>query len=223
MPFRNQPLVTNEVYHVYNRSIAQIEIFTSKREYLRFIETMDFYRFCKNSIKFSSFLTLKTDFQNKYLMSLYRTSKQVDIISFSIMPNHYHLLVRQLSDNGIANFVRKFQDSYAKYFNSKYKRFGGLFVSPFKAVRVWNEEQLVHTSRYIHLNPVSSYIIKDFFDLRRYPWTSYFDFITNSPRPLVNTDILLSYFKNLERIVEFTEDQVDYQRSLERIKHLVLD
>jgi|GEM_PF-6652354 len=86
MPFRKQPLVKNEVYRVYNRSVAQIEIFTSKKgEYLRFIETMNFNRFCKNSIKFSSFLALKTDFLYKCLNSLSRTAKQqADIVCSAI-------------------------------------------------------------------------------------------------------------------------------------------
>ena len=84
----------------------------------------------------------------------------VDLICFCLMPNHFHLLLRQIEEDGIVKFVRNFQIGYSRYLNEKEKRSGALFEGQFKAVRVENDEQLIHVSRYIHLNPYSSYWLR---------------------------------------------------------------
>lgn len=88
------------------------------------------------------------------------------------MPNHFHLLLKQTKENGISKLVANFQNSYTRYFNLKNERVGPLFQGVFKALRVKTDEQLIHVSRYIHLNPYSSSVIKSFEELKRYPWSS---------------------------------------------------
>ena len=76
------------------------------------------------------------------------------------MPNHFHLLLKQTIDNGISHFLSKFTNSYTKYFNTKYNRVGPVFQGVFKSVHIESDEQLMHLSRYIHLNPVVSAVVE---------------------------------------------------------------
>ncbi len=136
------------------------------------------------------------------------------------MPNHYHLLLRQREDNGITNFIRLIQNSYAHYINTKTKRVGSVFQSPFKAKRIENDEQFLHVARYIHINPLTTYIVKNPKDLVNYEWCSYKDYYEEIPRKFVDISFLSSFYRKKDNLVAFTLDRTDYQRALEKIKHL---
>ena len=118
--------------------------------------------------------------------------------------------------------MSRFENSYARYFNIKYDRVGPLFQPMFKAVRIETEEQFLHVSRYIHLNPTSSYLIK-IKDLKNYPWSSFAGFLDAKFLQFVNPKLVLSHFKSKEAYRKFVLDQADYQRKLELIKHLTLE
>ena len=79
----------------------------------------------------------------------------VKILAFCFMPNHIHLLVRQIKNNGITQFMRKFGAGYAAYFNKRYDRRGHLFQGRFKAVHIKNNEQLKTIFVYIYTNSIS--------------------------------------------------------------------
>lgn len=136
------------------------------------------------------------------------------------MPNHFHLLIKQLTDNGISEFMRKFTHSYTKYMNVKYGKQGPLFQGMFKAVPIENDEQLVHVSRYIHLNPLVSNLIRD---LKLYRWSSYLDFTSGVENSNLYTKEILSHFKSKLDYEKFVMDQADYGAELERIKHQVIE
>ena len=119
--------------------------------------------------------------------------------------------------------MKLLSDSYTRYFNTKNERVGPLLQGQFKAVRVESDEQLLHLSRYIHLNPLTSFVIRDFNDLKSYQWNSYLDYLSFTPRKFINTSFLMNYFKNIEKFEEFTKDNLDYQRKLEKLKHLIIE
>lgn len=224
MAIRKYPLVTDEHYHIFNRSVGQQPIFRNVREKDLFTELIEYYHFSDKKPRFSFYTRLPHDERNELLKSLYKNNNQhVEILSFSLMPNHYHVLAKQTSENGVSEFVRFFQESYAKYFNRKTQRFGSLFQSPFKAVRIENDKQLLHVSRYIHLNPLTSYIIREENDLINYPWNSYMDYVSNNTRKFISTSLIKSLIKNTDTFKKFTLDQLDYQRKLESIKHLIFE
>ena len=161
MPYRHTPFITDQIYHVYNRSIAKQPIFLNHRDYQRAINTIEFYMYLRPPIRFSHYNRLEINQKQSFLNQLKETRKpSVEILSYCAMPNHIHLLIRQVEEKGISNLMRNFQHSYSKYFNLKNDRTGGLFQAMFKAVRIETDEQLIHVSRYIHLNPVSSMLIK---------------------------------------------------------------
>lgn len=135
------------------------------------------------------------------------------------MPNHYHFLVRQLREGGIQEFIAKISNSYTKYFNTKNKRVGPLFQGTFKAVSIENDEQLIHVSRYIHLNPVVANLVKK---AELFPYSSFSHYL-GSNNLLINSAPVMELFKDAEDYTRFIEDHQDYAMELERIKHLLLE
>lgn len=224
MPTNRKLVFANdEIYHVFNRGVEKRPTFVNKWALKRAMLTLDYYRFAKLPIKLSKFLILPNSDQTKLLESIKKDcEKLVEIICFCLMPNHFHFMLKQKLDNGISIFISNFTNSYTKYFNIRNERVGPLFQGTFKAVRIGSEEQLIHVSRYIHLNPVSSFLIEPE-DLENYEWSSYPEYLNLINRNVVDKEPVMSLFSSLEKYKKFVLDQVDYARKLEEIKHLALE
>lgn len=222
MPYRKIPIVAGEIYHVFNRSVAKQPIFISYKDYHRTMEVIDFYRHKDLPMRFSYYNRLPIYQKQKLVKIIAESSLIVEILAFCLMPNHVHFLMKSLTDNGIIQFMSNFQNSYAKYFNTRHERTGTLFQPMFKAVRIESDYQLTHVSRYIHLNPVTAYILKTVEELKTYPWSSYPEYMGENTG-FTNKDLVLGYFKNSTEYGKFVADQVDYQRKLNEIKHLILE
>jgi len=222
MPGRITPLVTDEVYHVYNRGINKQPTFNTKREYQRALLALEFYRVSNPPIRLSKFLELDKERQKEIIEVMNKTEKLVQIICFCLMPNHFHFLLKQKIEQGISKFLGNFQNSYTRYFNSRNERDGSLFLDQFKAKRIETDEQLIHVSRYIHLNPHTGFIIKTLDELREYPWSSFSNYITGN-NGFLEPDLILDMFGGGDKYKQFVFDQADYQRKLKMIKHLTLE
>jgi len=218
---RNELLVNDELYHVLNRSIANDEVFRGKRQLDRALELVDYYRYSQ-SLRFSKFKTMTFEEKKKYTRQFKKSKPLVEIYAFAFMPNHYHILLKQIRDRGISTFISNFQNSFAKYFNTKFDRNGGLFQRPFKAKRIISDEILLHISRYIHLNPITSYLV-EYKDHESYPWTSYLNYLGKRNNDYVNTDYLLRLMGSTKSYEDFVSNQVDYQRALQLIKNYQLE
>lgn len=223
MPYRETPLVAGEVYHVFNRGIDRIPTFTDKREYGRALETVNFYRFSSTPIKFSRFLKLNDLDRNEVFEKMKLSQELVEILCFCFMPNHFHFLIRQLADRGISQFISIFLNSYTRYFNTKKERVGPLFLDQFKAVRMERDEQLLHVSRYIHLNPYTGFLVQNEEQLEKYDWSSFRKYLNLDKSGFCKIDEILSFFKDPESYKEFVLDRKDYQRKLQAIKHLIFE
>ena len=215
MPRRNPPLVQNEIYHIFNRGVEKRNIFSGEGGYKHFLETLEHYR-VKTPVKHSK----KTLLKARGAVGL----PEVEILCYCLMPNHFHLLLRQISNNGTATFIGRIANSYTKYFNTKYERVGPLFQGTFKAVRIETDDQLLHVSRYIHLNPLVSGLVDS---LKKYLWSSHPEYINevqNEGSQLkINTEKILSYFHSKKNYENFVLNQADYGRSLEELKYHKLD
>lgn len=213
MPYDQVIFANNEFYHVFNRGVEKRIIFMNKRDYDRFIDTMDYYRIKDPPTRFS--------FKNRpiALQKNIITPLLIEIICFCLMPNHFHMLVKQIESNGITTFLSKLSNSYTKYINTKYKRVGPLFQGSFKAVRIEDDEQLLHVSRYIHLNPLIDYLTKD---LKTYPYSSYPEFL-GLRKGFCKKEIILSHFRTPLDYEKFVLDQVDYAREIKKIERFVLE
>jgi len=222
MPYRTTPFVNDEYYHIYNRGVALQPTYLTKSEYERFLLCLSYYRFSNLSCKLSRLLQISKELREQMLLKLEKENDQlVQIISFALMPNHFHLLLRQSKDGGISKFIRQITDSYTKYFNTKNDRIGPVFQGPFKAVLISTTEQLIHVSRYIHLNPLVSFVVKEE-NFLQFPWSSLKNYLSNNP-DFVKHQPILENFKTPQKYLQFVLDQADYGKELERIKHLTLE
>lgn len=212
MPSRNVPFVNDEYYHIFNRGVAKMPIYNNVFDYKHFLSTILYYQIDGPKPRFSFFRDKPISLENN--------REIVDIICYCLMPNHFHFLLQQKKENGITEFVSKLSNSYTKYFNAKNKRVGPLLQGEFKSVYVESNDQLLHLSRYIHLNPLVGYVTKD---LDFYRWSSYPEYINLINSQICNKKIILDQFKSGSDYKQFVLDQEDYGKQLEFIKHQLLD
>lgn len=144
-----------------------------------------------------------------------------DIFSYSLMPNHFHLEIRQNSDIPISKLIAKVCTGYGKYFNKKYGKVGGLFQDAFKAVLVTSDEQLLWLSAYIHNNPKAAGIVQN---LKDYPYSSYLDYIGQRNGKLCNQSLILGMMNNdRERYKKFVDESYGEIKKRKNVEHLLLD
>lgn len=171
MAGRAIPLVTGEYYHIFNRGVARQQVFITQRDYQRALLTLDYYRYVDPPLKLSKFNDLTVEEKIARSLSTATHPKLVDVISYVFMPNHIHLLLKQTFPGGISKYMSQTTNSYTRYFNTVHNRPGPIFQGSFKSVHVETNEQLLHLSRYIHLNPyVSKLTTKN--EVLSYPWSS---------------------------------------------------
>jgi len=221
MPKRHIFFADGEIYHIYNRSSGKIPIFNNKRNNSFFLDLIEYYRY-PNNLRFSFFNALSQESQIAYLDQQIKHQPFVSIYAYALMRTHYHLIVKQNTNHGIKKLISNLQNSFAKHFNLKFNRHGSLFQGPFQAKRIETEEELLHVSRYIHLNPVTSFYI-DYLDLEQYPWTSFIDYSTKGRNTFIDSSLVLNHFESFNDYKKFVYDRVDYQRTLDVVKHLTFD
>lgn len=210
---RKTKFTEGEYYHIYNRGVDKRIIFQNRSDYERFLYLLgacndekpllnsQFYYRGSASIVF---LNQKNSDTRKRI---------VDIVAFCLMPNHYHLLLKEISMGGISKFLQKVGTGYTMYFNTKYKRSGVLFQGAFKARHIDRDEYLTHLTRYIHLNPAEMkepYWKKKGIQNRKntyefvkqYPWSSLLDYCGEKR---------FSALLNFELLSEFYETPKEYE------------
>lgn len=213
MPYRIIPFETGSFYHVYNRGVEKRQIFPDERYCQRFLQTLYYYQFSGPKPKFSNKDRFKEhDFD--------QNPKIVEIICYCLMPNHFHLLLQQSQDNGIKEFIGKISNSYTKYFNTKNKRVGPLLQGTFKAIPIETDFQLMHVSRYIHLNPYVSDLTRD---LDTYSYSSYLDYVGITQGKICNEKPILDFFKNINDYKNFVSGNQDYARELAKMKNILIE
>lgn len=173
-------------------------------------------------MRYSQFKNLNSKAKAEYLATINLDQPIVDILAFAFMPDHFHFLLRQTGEKGIVISVSNFQNAFAKYYNRKNYRDGSMFKSPFSAKIIENEEQLIHISRYIHINPATSLIVEPL-DLLNYKKTSLPYYVNATKDTVVNTDFLLKMFGSTKAYQKFVLNQIDYQRKLHLIKKLTIE
>jgi len=164
MSYIKPPLVNEEIYHVVSRAVGDTVVYVDESDFYRGIFSI--YEF-NNNKKVEIWERRRARNRSKKQdeesvgrptshISEYQDErdKLVEVLAFSFMPNHLHLILRQLKDNGITEFMKKVNGGYAKYFNAKYKRMGHLF-NKFRAVHIKNDNQLRNVFLYVHANLIS--------------------------------------------------------------------
>ncbi|MEK7200837.1 MAG: transposase [Patescibacteria group bacterium] len=173
----------NEIYHVYNRGVGKMNIFKDEEDFKVFL-----FRLKENL--FPEIMKRKDLPKSAYRRKTLPPNS-FDLISYCLMPNHFHLLIKQNSDISISALILKLCGGFSKYFNKKHNRVGSLFQDKFKAVRIHRNEQLLWTSLYIHENPLKAEITDDLF---KYKWSSYPDYAGLQNYNLCRKEIILGQF-----------------------------
>lgn len=216
MPAKNilKEYAAKTYYHIYNRGVAKQDIFVDEQDYKTFISYLKIY------------LTLP-DLQGRTLkVSPSRKPKnftqEITLLSYCLMPNHFHLFIFQKNENSITNFMRSLGTKYSGYFNRKYKRVGPVFQGRYKAVMIKTEAQFIYLSKYIHRNPID--ILPTRTDLEGYKYSSYQNYLGLFKQTWINTEEVLSYFSKInsgESYKKFVEE-ID-ESDILSIKNIVLD
>src|SRR3989344_4088089 len=157
MPYRKEEFISGEIYHIILRGVDDNIIFKDIDDYYRGIFSIyEFNNFNPVDIRLRREIRnrLKKNEGPSFVMMDDR-DKLVEILAFCFMPNHIHLLVRQIKDRGITKFMAKVGTGYASYFNKKYGRKGYVFQNRFKSVHIADDNQLMTVVNYIHTNPIS--------------------------------------------------------------------
>lgn len=205
----NRPIFVNDgIYHIYNRGVEKRNIFLETRDYIRFSQNLEEFNDPKPTpdLRWNINRERNSD-DREHLVALY---------AYVLMPNHYHIILKQLTDGGIEKYMRKIGVGYAMYFNKRRDRVGPLFQGRFKAQIVEEDEYFLHLTRYIHLNPLKLYQsdwhengIKDrkasqqF--LYNYRWSSYLQYIGKTTDNIITPgykDLFSLHEKEYKKFVE---------------------
>jgi len=211
---RKTKFAKGEFYHIYNRGVDKRVTFNGQRDYERFL----FLLFACNDSR----PLLNSQFFYRGLASIEefeftkgKRNKLVDIICFCLMPNHFHLLLKQKLANGISIFMQKITTGYSMYFNKRNERSGSLFQGPYKAIHVNEDRYLKHLTCYLHLNPAElkepKWKEKDIPNIKsmlefikNYQWSSYSDYLgINRFRKILSAELIPGLFGKASKYEEF--------------------
>ena len=184
----------SEIYHVYNRGVGKMDIFKDKEDYSLFL-----FRLKENLFPEQAVTTRKSAYRRKII-----PSGSFSLISYCLMANHFHLLIKQNGDIPVSKLMAKLLTSYSKYFNKKYDRVGSLFQDQFKCVRIETNEQLLWVSLYIHENPIKAKIVKD---LAKYNWNSYLDYAGMQNENLCDKKLILEQYDSPIAYLNYFKDK----------------
>ena len=190
-----------EYYHLYNRGVEKRDIFLEKMDSVRF-QRLIYLANGANPIRFS-------ETESRVLDSIDRGSPFVAVGAYVLMPNHFHILVKEIIENGLSRFMEKLATGYSMYFNKKYERVGPLFQGRFKGEHVDNDRYLKYLFSYIHLNPIKLIDAswketgiknksKAVNFLEQYVFSSYQDYIgyNRQQNKIINMKAFPRYFQN---------------------------
>jgi len=196
---RNTPLETGETYHIYNRGAHKQAIFSNEQDYRRFQLNLHLANHGEPVVIRD---IISTEKYREPFSGFVADKSLVDVLAYTLLPNHFHLILRQKSDGGITRFMKKVGVGYSMYYNTKYEHSGTLFQGPFKSRHVDNEPYYRWLFSYIHLNLVQGILdsheilseddrgsIRD--TMSTYHYSSYIDYsgVNRPEKNILATDI----------------------------------
>lgn len=215
MPGKNavKQYLENGYYHIYNRGVEKRKIFIRDQDYGVFLGYLKEYLSAKDIDGLQKLLvTPNLNYREKdsalKALRLSNFYNEVDLLAYCLMPNHFHLLIKQRGVESMDKFIKSLCTRYTMYINKKYKRVGPLFQGVYKAVLVSTDEQLLQLSKYIHKQSV--------FTSRRKLVTqpsSYPNYLKKQRTDWVKSQEILSYFsKTVSRLdyESFTSEETDF-------------
>lgn len=219
MPSRNaiKKFEPETMYHVYNRGVDKRIIFTDDRDYAVFLSFLKYALLSDEELAHHEVvdggLISQADRFNLRRQGLHGA---VELVSFCLMPNHYHLLLYQTEIDGITRLMRSIGTGYVAYFNKRHKRVGSLYQGRYKAGPITSQGYWDHISRYIHLNPVD--LGEDY---TLYKYSSYRNFIGKAEAEWLKPGLVMDSFGSANEYVKFVSDYISRRGDLKEIKELL--
>ncbi len=226
MSIRSVSLIENENYHIYNRGVNKMNIFISHSDYDRFLKLM----YISNSINAKKFSDVETSPGKAWTVE--KDGEIVDIISYCLIPNHFHFILKEKVKNGISTFMHRLCTSYSIYFNKKYDHSGVVFQGKFKSEHINNDNYFKYLFSYIHLNPIK--LIQNNWKeigvinlteaqkyLFEYKYSSFLDITEKIDRvesKIINKSSIPSYFGSPENFEKEIFEWLDYKNNNENQK-----
>lgn len=214
MSIRKVPFAVGEYYHLYNRGNSKQKIFLDKKDYNHFLKLL---YICNSENNFVLRDIIGESFD--YV----RDGTLVDIGAYCLMPNHFHILIKEKEEGGTTKFMQKFSTAYVMYVNTKHKRTGSLFEGKFKSRHLNTDKYLKYIFSYIHLNPLKlinknwrTSITKDNPKLERYlltyKYSSYSEYIGEDriESKILYKQAFPNYFSNSEKFIDEIKDWISF-------------
>jgi len=213
--------ITGEIYHLYNRGVEKRNVYKNSVDYIRFIHDLFEFNDINPAPAFERRYKPNTGYPIPHITK--EKKKIVEILCFCLMPNHYHLLVRQLKDDGISLFMHKLGAGYTNAFNAKYDRVGPLFQGKYKIKHADQDEYLRHLVCYIHFNPLK--FLKTWDELSTYRWSSHLDYLgKNNFGSIIEKEFLLELFGGKENYKKSSKDWRQHQSTyINLISPMIID
>lgn len=147
-----KPIEVGEWYHCYNRGVDKRKVFLNTRDYERMLLLMFL---AKNTESVRLFSTRDTRLKTILAGAVPKEARPIiEIGAYALMPNHFHFVLKEIREGGIALFMQRVFTGYTMYFNQKHDRTGALFAGTFKSKHVADDRYLKHLISYVHLNPI---------------------------------------------------------------------
>ena len=190
---RKIQFVNGEYYHIYNRGIEKMPIFRDEKDYLKFKRGLKDFN---NTSYYEERAAMVREYGFKELSSfLEKAERVVEIVAYCLIPNHFHLILKQLMTGGIPKFLHKIGTSFTNFINKKYDRSGSLFQGPYKAIHIDNNDYLLWLSGYVNGNAE----IHGIAEAEKYQWSSYGSFLGVKEDELItDKEIILRQFSELK-------------------------
>ncbi|MEK7604749.1 MAG: transposase [Patescibacteria group bacterium] len=221
MGTRKNILATGEFYHLYNRGVDKRIIFN---------DLSDTERFFKSMVEFNTADPVGSLYENSFRQLGGETSKLTDklvsIVAYCLNPNHFHMIVEQLRDGGISEFMKRLGGGYTMYFNNKYERSGALFQGVFKDVHIDSNEYLLHVSAYVNLNDRVHQLGGETSKLvpSRSSWGEY---VGVTPKGICEKGIILEQFDTVREYETFARSSLeailDKRQEMQEVANLLLE
>ncbi len=219
MPSRNaiKQFEPDSMYHVYNRGVDKRIVFSDERDYAVFLSFLKYALLSDEELTHHEVVDGGVISQSdRFNLRRQGLHGAVELVSFCLMPNHYHLLLYQRDIDGITRLMRSIGTGYVAYFNKRHKRVGSLFQGRYKASPIKSQGYWDHISRYIHLNPLD--IGRDYIS---YSYSSYRNFIGEAESEWLKPEFIMDGFDSIESYEKFVSEYIPNKNELDDMKVLL--